>query len=402
MKKYILLVAVFCTLKIVYAEKAPESFFTPKKSYAVEVSLPNTTLKRMPMYRNAVTSLAIKEDYIIGGTTARKGLSPFIFSVSISKKEMVEYYDVAKVIQGQFAVSTDFYKAQNGRLFAGTLPDMKKDGTAGDGHILEISVNQDGSLEITDKGVPVPGEGVFSILAGTDDKIIYGISHPTGLFFEYDTESGKSITYKDILPANNELQDLNLMVLEPSAYLGKKLIKDGQGRIWGSAPINKIFSFDPRTKAFSIYRNAIPLVWGRQTLGQVESWVKAPDGKLFGGNAGDGQLFSLDPATGKVKNFGKPVMANGLKALAYGRDGKLYGVAGGKPAETYMFTWTETNGFTVLGNPQFIMTAPGIEQGIEWRAFQIGSLAVSDDGKYMVIGENEDLSQILVFEIEEK
>ena len=135
-------------------------------------------------------------------------------------------------------------------------------------------------------------------------------------------------------------------------------------------------------------------------MGQVESWAKTPDGKLYGGNAGDGQLFLIDPATTKVKNFGKPVMANGLKALVYGRDGRLYGIAGGKPAETHLFTWSEEEGFIDLGNPQFTMKAPGIEQGIDWRAFQIGSLAVSEDGKYIVMGETEDLSQVLVFEIE--
>ena len=56
----------------------------------------------------------------------------------------------------------------------------------------------------------------------------------------------------------------------------------------------------------------------------------APDGTLYGGNAGDGQLFRLDPATGKVANLGKPAMMPRMQGLAFAGDGKLYGVTGGR------------------------------------------------------------------------
>ena len=39
-----------------------------------------------------------------------------------------------------------------------------------------------------------------------------------------------------------------------------------------------------------------------------------------------------------------------------------------------------------LGNPEFKMVAPGIEQGILWRGFQLSTLATSADGKYVVMG----------------
>jgi hypothetical protein len=162
-----------------------------------------------------------------------------------------------------------------------------------------------------------------------------------------------------------------------------------------------MFAFDPTKKTFQFLETPLPAVWGREVLGQVEAWAKAPDGKLYGGNAGDGQLFVLDPVTKKIKNLGKPMMMARLQALAFGRDGKLYGLAGGAPGYSHLFYYDEKGaGFVDLGNPEFTMVAPGIEQGIMWRGFQLSTLAASADGKYMVIGEDEALSQLMIFPVE--
>jgi hypothetical protein len=135
-------------------------------------------------------------------------------------------------------------------------------------------------------------------------------------------------------------------------------------------------------------------------LGRVDAWAVAPDGSLYGGNAGDGQLFRLDPATGKVTNLGKPAMMPRMTGLGFAADGKLYGVTGGEPGYAHLFSWDPAGrGFVDLGNPRFTMTEPGIEQGIAWRGFQIGTLAVSEDGRYVVMGEDEALSQIMVFSV---
>ena len=128
-----------------------------------------------------------------------------------------------------------------------------------------------------------------------------------------------------------------------------------------------------------------------------------PDGLLYGGNAGDGQLFKLDPDSGKITNLGKPVMMPRLKGLAFGANGKLYGVGGAAPGYAHLFTYdARLDGFIDLGNPRFTMVGPGIEQGIWWRGFQIGTLAATEDGRFIVLGEEEALSQLMVFPIDPK
>lgn len=179
-------------------------------------------------------------------------------------------------------------------------------------------------------------------------------------------------------------------------------MQDDQGFIYGSMPVNKLFYFDTKNETFHILDNELPDVWGRRTMGQVESWAKSKDGILYGGNAGDGQLFMIDPATKKVKNLGKPIMMNRLRGLTFARDGKLYGIAGSLPGYSHLFSYdADGDGFVDLGNPEFTMVAPGIEQGIKWRGFQLGTIASSANGKYIVMGEDETLSQLLIFAVEE-
>ena len=52
---------------------AQYSFFKPKGAFAIEVSLDNTNMKRLPIYRNAISSLSVVGDLIIGGTNASEG-----------------------------------------------------------------------------------------------------------------------------------------------------------------------------------------------------------------------------------------------------------------------------------------------------------------------------------------
>jgi hypothetical protein len=378
---------------------AQHSFFRPEGAFAIEISLSNTSLKRLPMYRNAITSLIVTGDHIVGGTTAREGMNPFVFVASLSAREMIAYIDIETVVPGQRSVHTGFVKGTGQQLYAGTMPGKNSEKDVAGGHILQIDIRSSGEPVVSDLGCPVPGEGIFSLICDRDDNKLYGIAHPSGRFFVYEITSGKVLVYDDLVPSAVDLQVFYDFAQEPSTYLGKKLIQDDKKRIYGSMPINKIFCFDPAKNAFKVLEDEIPEVWGRRTLGQIESWLKTPDGKLYGGNAGDGQLILLDPETKKMKNLGKPIMANGMAGMVFGKDGRLYGLAGKSPAETHLFTYSEAEGFKDLGNPLFEMKAPGIEQGIKWRAFHSSSITASEDGEYIVIGEDEDLSQLMVFRI---
>jgi hypothetical protein len=377
---------------------AQYTFFTPKEAFAIEVSLPNSAEKRLPMYRNAITSLHVQGDFILGGTTAKEGLSPYLFVASVSKKTVLTTRDLQETVRGQKGIATGFCKGTGNQFYAGTMAHENENHS---GHLLQIGIGNGGAIEVKDLGTPVPGESIFTLLSNKQGTDLYGISYPGGRFFTYNIATKKKQIFDNVAPTEKQLNNLHEYAVGPAVYLCKALVEDHAGIVYGSTAGNRIFAFDPARKTFELLENPLPAVWGREVLGQVEAWATAPDGKLYGGNAADGQLFVLNPATKKIKNLGKPTMMPRLRALAFSGDGKLYGLAGGSPGYSHLFYYDEKGaGFVDLGNPEFTMVAPGIEQGIMWRGFQLSTLAVSGDGKYMVIGENEALSQLMVFPVQ--
>lgn len=371
------------------------TFFTPEGSFTIETSLENSPWLRLPIYRSAITSLTVVGDTILGGTSAEKELAPFLFTASLSQRQVTDVFDIAEILPDQQSIASGFARVGD-RVFAGTLPQTGKSA----GAILKIDL-VNGSIEAEVVTYPVPEEGIFALTGDARSRTLYGISYPSGLFFRYNLESDAVQVFTETRISGEDENFLGAYALSPSDYLSRRLVLDSAGRVYGSKPVSQLFRFDPDQRKIEILPYELPEVWGRSPLGRVDAWARAPDGSLYGGNAGDGQLFRLDPSTGRVTNLGKPVLMNRMKGLVFAADGNLYGAAGARPGYAHLFRYDpDGEGFRDLGNPRFRMVAPGLEQGIAWRGFQIGSMAVSEDGHYVVMGEEEALSQIMIFPVE--
>ena len=187
---------------------AQYTFFNPEGAFAIEVSLENTDLNRLPIYRNSIASLAVVGDYIIGGTSATEGKTPFIFSASLSKREVSFVHDLEDAISGQQHIQTGFCKGVNGLLYAGTIANAVGSGSNSGGHLFETSIDNNGEISIKDLGIPVPGEGILALTTNANKSMLFGITQPSGLFFTYNIESGVAKQYADIVPSE---EDLNVM-----------------------------------------------------------------------------------------------------------------------------------------------------------------------------------------------
>jgi hypothetical protein len=390
--------SLFLLCLLPFFANAQYTFFNPKGSFAIEASLENTDELRMPMYRNAMTSLATAGEYILGGTTAEKGKSPLLFTSSLTQRKLTAVKALDDIVQGQISIGTGFTAAKSGKTFyAGTMP---QPGSALGGHILEVQVDTKGQLVVRDLGEPLPGEGIFAMTFNSARNECYGIAHPSGKFFSYSLKTGKTQTYNQAAPAQQDLETFHSFALKPADYLCRALVMDARGRVYGSKAINKLFCFDPATQSLTVLKDELPFVWGREVMGRIDSWVKMPDGTIYGSNAADGQFFRLDQVKQTVVNLGKPIMMPRIMAMTPGKNGMVYGIAGAAPGYAHLFSYHPQKGFRDLGNPEFDMVAPGLEQGIKWRGFQIASIATTHDGKYIIMGENEALSQLLVFPAE--
>jgi sugar lactone lactonase YvrE len=398
MKTGTLILAIVLALTGLAGPAAAEyKFFSPPGCFAVEVSLenPGPGRLRLPIHRNAITSLAVLGDYAIGGTSADRGLTPFIFAASLTTRNLEQAFDLGAILPDQRSVQSGFARGAEGDLYAGTMPDTEGAG----GHLIRVRLAE-GRLEVKDLGIAVKSEGIFALAADPGRGVLYGITHPGGKFFTHEIDGGKTTVYDQTAPDRKQQAYYHHYAWEPEDYLCRSLVLDRQGRVYGSMPINKIFRFDPESGDIEILPDELPEVWGRRPLGRVDSWALAPDGSLYGGNAGDGQLFRVDPATGKITNLGKPIMMNRLKGLAFGGDGRLYGVAGALPGYAHLFYYEpEGKGFVDLGNPDFPLHAPEIAGRLVWRGFQIATVAASEDGRYILLGEEESQSQLMIFPV---
>src|SRR4051812_39018337 len=82
------------------------TYFKPKEGFGIEISLSNSDLKRMPMYRNSIASLTVIGDNILGGTCANEKLAPYLFVASLSKRELVQLKDINDVLKGQRSIQS--------------------------------------------------------------------------------------------------------------------------------------------------------------------------------------------------------------------------------------------------------------------------------------------------------
>ena len=394
MLKKLLLTGAACLLVMQQAQ-AEYRFFSPQGGFAVEVSLENPGSRlRLPIYRNRITSLAARGDWAIGGTSAEEGLSPYLFAVSLSEQELKVAHDLAADIPGQREIRSGFGRVED-RFYAGTVADDEGAG----GHLVSFTFDGSG-FAVEDLGTPVEGEGVFALTADPKRNMLYGITFPHGKFFTYDIASGQVKVFDETAITPSQHGRYHSYAVTEEDVLSRALAVDKQGRVWGSRPINELFYYDPSTAKLVTIEEELPTVWGRRPLGRADSWAVAPDGTIYGGNAGDGQLFRIDPETLRVTNLGKPIMSPRMPGLAFGADGRLYGVAGALPGYAHLFVYdTEAGDYIDLGNPRVPLNVPDVAAELPWRGFQISTVAATEDGRYILLGEDEALSQLIVIPV---
>jgi hypothetical protein len=186
-----------------------------------------------------------------------------------------------------------------GKIYGGT-------GTYGlDAHLFVYDPAASPGDEVTDLGVPVPGEDYLYSLAAPGDGYLYGGTGWDGHFFVYDLVSGT-------------FDDLGWDAPGEGVYA---LVPGPDGLIYGGSRSGFFFSFDPVGRKFTDL--------GQPSPGEyyVRSLAVGADGRIYGGTgSGRGWLFAYDPASGEMTHFGRAVWGtNTIRALISSDDGTLYG-----------------------------------------------------------------------------
>jgi len=363
----------------------------------------------IPSDESAITSLILGPAGKIYGGTTGPVCHLFVFSPIVNRVMPLGQIDGHQSIHHALAVGSD------GMIYMGTsLNEIKQypisDPVPGHGGIVislwndikkryakyegghlyrhdpatenDVAVEIGQPCKLTDLGVPVPSEGIYTIAASLKRPEIYGLTYPNGHFFIYNISTSKFLDKGEIYKKkvyggpNRSLRSIS-----------RSLICDHEGNVYGSADDEMLFKYDVEKQEIVQLKMPIPHIY----IAVVEVFTKDKDGLIYGGTS-EGFLFTFNPQTEEIVNLGKPLDQMRIRALTVGLDGKIYGIAGERKDRCHFFYYDpDAGGYTDLGIINVDRTPYYM-----WMGKQFDTMATGLDGT-IYIGESERRSHLFLF-----
>jgi len=346
----------------------------------------------IPDDESAVHALTVGPDGTLYGATSGKRSHLFVLYPVHGYVQPLGYLkDVAAVHRGLVV-------AKDGQVYIGGSNGVDTqragyDNYAG-GHLLRYTpkndeakpIRVDAPCDVADLGVPVPGEGVYALAIDRTRDIIYGLSYPNGELFSYSIADRKFTILGKVaekpIPGERFEKDKNI---------SRELLVLSDGSVFASGEDAVLFRFDPATHQLTKLRLTAPTVPGRESYNRVDGWTEDQYGTIFGGTS-DGYLFRLDPKTLQLANLGKPLNQYRIRGLAFGHNGKLYGVGGDDDEMARLFSYDPSNGsYEMLG-----MVDVNRRPYYTWQGYVIDALVAGSDGT-IYIGQAERKSKLYLY-----
>ncbi len=354
----------------------------------------------VPRNENAgISAMALAKGSVFhGGTHAIAGRPAWLFEGDVEKKDVAKAVCLTDKVPNQSIVTCLKYDAATGTVYGSTrnlrqgkwLPEFdfqeittnmsrdenkEKDIRPPAGHLFMFT-----SLDkITDLGVAVDSEGVYSFVLYKPGNAIYGITDHWKLF-KFDLAAKKSKIVYDFLPV-----DTNEHNRSRFRFFGEKLIIDKTGAIWGTGFEGQFFTVDVKKDTIQYHDVFLPSIRGREQINGVQSWVLSADSIIYGGTRADGILVSFDPAKKICRNLGKPNYSVGMPGIAVNKFNLVYMLAGNRDNNVHIMAYDAKQHYYIdYGVPHVKIPAANYS----CRTFQLGPCFFYKDTT-LVIGDND-------------
>ena len=244
----------------------------------------------------------------------------------------------------------------------------------------------DAECPVEDLGVPVPGDGIFTLAIDRSSRMIYGLTSPTARFFSYSIDQHRFTIHGGVaerpMPGEKFEKDRNI---------GRALAIDAQGTVYGSGDRGMLFRYGRGLGKLETLPLTAPTVPGREVYNRIDCWAQRGQDEFYGGTS-DGYLFRFDPKAMTIENLGKPLNQYRIRGLAFARNGKLYGVGGDDDEMARLFSYDPYRGtYEMLG-----MVDVNHRPYYSWQAYVIDALAVGNDGT-LYLGQSERKSRLYLY-----
>ncbi|MDD4190622.1 MAG: hypothetical protein PHI28_04790 [Mangrovibacterium sp.] len=377
-------------------------------------------VNEIPENSSAITSLLTAKDGKIYGATSGEEAYLFLFDPGINKVRHLGK------IAGEEAIHHSLVEDRDGYIYIGTGKDMVKEipiskGGTGKEGALDKSLWKDiknyyedypggqllrynpgisnARVKLPDMectleklGIPVPQNAIYAMTINPEGDEIYGITYPDGHFFVYDIGNKKFSDLGTI--------DEKVVFHGPERYwrsLPRDLVCDDSGRVFMSSTDGIIKYYCPDTKKLVKTDMKIPgdyyYIHFFEDYAVAEYFAKSSSGLIYGGTS-DGYLFSLNPDSMELINYGKVRASRRLRCLTIGSNGKVYFMAGersaSRPCQFYCFD-PKARGFEDLG-----LLIADRSPHYYWRGQQFDAMTTGKDGT-IYLGESERRSHLFMY-----
>jgi hypothetical protein len=346
----------------------------------------------IPPDESAIRSLAVSPNGAIYGATSGRRSHLFVLDPQHGWVQPLGYLKGATTVHRSLVVAADGSVYIGGSIGVDTNGEGYS-GYAG-GHLLRyIPVSEahrpiriDAECQVEDLGIPVVGDGIYTLAIDRERKVIYGLSYPAARFFSYSIAGGRFTVHGGVadraIPGEKFEKDRNI---------GRALAIDGDGRVYGSGDRGALFRYDPAAHKLEPLRLSAPTVPGRAVYNRIDCWAEGTGGPLYGGTS-DGYLFRFDPKSLAIENLGKPLNQYRVRGLALARNGRLYGVGGDDGEMARLFSYDPARGvYEMLG-----MVDVNHRPYYTWQAYVIDAVALGLDGT-LYLGQSERKSKLYLY-----
>jgi outer membrane protein assembly factor BamB len=345
----------------------------------------------IPHGQSAITALTVSPDGVVyGGTSAERGKSSYLFRTD--GERLQDVWSLANLLPGEERVVNALVVAEDGKVYGGTTNFCEEDevpDTYRGGHAFRLDPS---TGEITDLGIPVPGQGINYLTIDRTRRTIYGLTYPRGHLLVWDLRTGRIEDKEATVPPPRPVKEPRDTVY--IRYLPRALALDGDGNVYGTRESGLMWRFTPAKRIIDPLEAKIPC-----TKGMDEDWLYnhvadsfclGSDGLIYGGTTSDGYLFVFDPKNGTVTNLGKPIRQSRIRSVVQGADGKIYALAGEENGVAHLVTYDpQTRGMADLG-----AIGPSVWS---WLVYRAGTMIAHPSGK-ILIGEAERISALVIYD----
>ena len=245
------------------------------------------------------------------------------------------------------------------------------------------------AAKVVDLGVPLPGESIYAMAIDVKNGVLYGLGYPHAELFAFDIAKRKT------RKLGKWMEKLSYPGPERSwRGIPRSLAVDVQGRVWTSGDDGLMRYYDPAVGEFGSTMMRIPgEYWETQAYNAfpvVEQIFACGDGTLAG-TTSDGFVFHAYPKDNRLVNWGKPRVERRIRAATFGKDGRLYMIAGEKDNVCRLFSFRENEGYLDWG-------VLGVDRSPYYAkiAYQFDAMCTGADGT-IFIGESDRRAKLFMF-----